>query len=85
MRPNTSSLKIISIPPHRWQGERGCAVGPFPNRLVANAFAIHILYSSYVPTRPEDLFVRENAYYIKVATASTSDLRTKQSAAWLSR
>lgn len=72
---------VASILPNQWQGERGCVVGPFSNRLAANAFILYVLQKSHVPTHTEDLFVRENAYYIRVGATLVRELRIERNAA----
>ena len=62
-----SDLETISIPPHRWQGERSCVVGPFSCREVTDAFATAVLACNYVQVGKEDVFTKRNVFYIRVS------------------
>ena len=59
-------MLVASILPNYWQGERGCAIGPFRSRAVAHAFLTDVLHANHVQVSPEDIVVRRDAFYIEV-------------------
>ena len=65
----TSNVDVTrnSVSPNRWQGERGCLIGPFSSRTATVAFITYVLTLNHVQISPEDIFARRGAYFIRVS------------------
>ena len=59
-----SKQMIELVPPFRWMGERGCVVGPFKTRMVADFFVEYVMLHNDDSASADYLFEDNGRWFI---------------------
>lgn len=65
-RPIDSRTRIAVFPPHRWEGQTGCRVGPFRNLRAAESFANALVDFGRYETLLEQVVVDDDGVFVEV-------------------